>query len=113
MACETHMTHAGGTICGGFEANTGGGACARCGGWITGGQWHTCLTGIGVQWSNPLPSSLWNVQTCPVCEGRGNLPHGFYSRLTVATSTEPETCQTCDGKGILKVGIGGTVEKVN
>ena len=42
---------------------------------------------------------------CPVCEGRGKVPNGFYNvnPTSVASNTdaEPETCKTCYGKGIL------------
>lgn len=40
---------------------------------------------------------------CPVCEGRGLVPQGFYNlHLTgISGSTAPETCKTCNGQGIL------------
>ncbi len=41
--------------------------------------------------------------TCPVCEGRGTVPCGFYSHQEhfTSSSTSPETCKTCNGGGIL------------
>lgn len=47
-------------------------------------------------------------QKCPVCKGRGLVPHDFYSSVKygwVESSTtappEPNTCRTCGGKGII------------
>lgn len=42
---------------------------------------------------------------CPVCEGRGLVPMGFYypPDMTYTTSTEgSEKCRSCNGKGIIK-----------
>lgn len=42
---------------------------------------------------------------CPVCEGRGLVPFGFYSTnpwcIHTSASTIPETCRTCNGRGIV------------
>lgn len=38
---------------------------------------------------------------CPVCEGRGNVPPGFYDRPTMTTSPILETCKSCSGIGIV------------
>lgn len=40
---------------------------------------------------------------CPVCEGRGVVPAGFYipNETFALTSTSPETCQSCNGQGIV------------
>ena len=38
---------------------------------------------------------------CPVCEGRGVLPHGFYGRGQYSTSDSSETCRSCQGSGIV------------
>lgn len=42
---------------------------------------------------------------CPICQGRGLVPHGFYFAIgqpTFATnSTAPETCRACAGAGLL------------
>jgi hypothetical protein len=55
--------------------------------------------------------SLYTIQKCPVCEGRGNVPTDFYSRVGVSTSANAEQCQTCHGAGILKVhNFTGAVE---
>ena len=40
-------------------------------------------------------------QCCPVCEGRGNVPHSFYSRMVDSTSTSAETCRACHGAGVI------------
>jgi len=39
-------------------------------------------------------------QKCPVCEGRGVLPAGFYDG---PTSTSLETCRMCKGSGVITV----------
>ena len=45
---------------------------------------------------------------CPVCEGRGNVPSGFYDSPTMiheypptSTVSTTETCKSCNGQGIL------------
>jgi len=42
-------------------------------------------------------------QKCPVCNGKGVLPHGFYitSETFITSSTEDEICKTCNGQGII------------
>lgn len=47
--------------------------------------------------------------TCPVCEGRGQVPFGFYNQLgpysgtsiTITSGTYPETCRSCQGQGVV------------
>ena len=45
-------------------------------------------------------------QKCPVCNGRGIVPCGFYmvpeGQDFASSSTAPETCKTCYGSGIIK-----------
>jgi hypothetical protein len=42
---------------------------------------------------------------CPVCEGKGNVPNGFYSAIGVevwsSSSIMPEACRSCDGTGVV------------
>jgi hypothetical protein len=40
---------------------------------------------------------------CPICEGKGIVPNGFYSVYGSGTTTDasPETCKSCYGSGIL------------
>lgn len=41
---------------------------------------------------------------CPVCDGRGFVPNGFYNTTTqeyVSVNTIPETCRSCGGTGII------------
>ena len=38
---------------------------------------------------------------CPVCEGRGQVPSGFYTGMGGVVSTVSERCQTCHGTGII------------
>ena len=44
-------------------------------------------------------------QKCPVCNGRGIVPQGFYmvpeGQDFSSSSTAPETCKTCSGSGII------------
>lgn len=43
------------------------------------------------------------VYKCPVCEGRGHVPAGFYHTYQPPTvvNTCPETCRSCNGKGVI------------
>ena len=45
---------------------------------------------------------------CPVCQGRGAVPNGFYTAIGVESWTSsnpgPETCRTCNGVGVLWLG---------
>lgn len=38
---------------------------------------------------------------CPVCSGRGSVPHDFYDQLGASTSTAREQCRSCGGRGIV------------
>ncbi len=43
---------------------------------------------------------------CPICEGRGIVPNGFYSipvqqGTFTSNSTSPETCKGCGGTGVI------------
>ena len=44
-------------------------------------------------------------QVCPVCEGRGILPLGFYmypkGQTFTSASASPEQCKTCNGRGVI------------
>lgn len=42
--------------------------------------------------------------TCPVCNGNGLVPNGFYRQTSGTWSTSdstPEKCRTCNGIGIV------------
>lgn len=41
------------------------------------------------------------VHLCPVCQGRGFVPLGFYSPYGAASTANDETCRTCKGTGVL------------
>lgn len=46
-------------------------------------------------------------QACPVCEGRGIVPQGFYlvtkwQQQYGSANAAPEQCRTCDGKGVIE-----------
>jgi len=41
---------------------------------------------------------------CPVCDGKGIVPNGFYASVCgfgTTTSTIPETCRSCSGNGFI------------
>jgi hypothetical protein len=40
---------------------------------------------------------------CPVCQGRGTVPGGFYSCFGGSTSITAEPCRPCSGTGIVWV----------
>jgi hypothetical protein len=43
-------------------------------------------------------------EKCPICEGRGIVPGGFYSSLpgcSGVTASVTEYCRTCNGRGIM------------
>lgn len=56
--------------------------------------------------NNPMPN-LTNTtmmpHKCPVCQGKGLVPYGFYSSYSVhiTTNTAPEQCKSCSGSGII------------
>jgi DnaJ-class molecular chaperone len=45
-----------------------------------------------------VPTALW--QTCPVCQGRGHVPGGFYGIPPVGTGNE--RCRRCAGTGTIE-----------
>ena len=38
---------------------------------------------------------------CPVCQGHGTVPVGFYSMTTLSSNVVPDKCRTCQGLGII------------
>ena len=43
---------------------------------------------------------------CPVCDGSGIVPNGYYTHTTgtwTTTDPTPETCRGCGGKGWVEV----------
>lgn len=85
-----------------------GPVCWTCGARYLGN--HVC-TGIR-QRSQPFPVQpiqLYTIQCCPVCQGKGSHPGGFYG---YSGSLNSEECRTCASSGLLKVGLTGTVERV-
>lgn len=36
---------------------------------------------------------------CPICEGRGIVPRGFYETCEELDKSKVETCQACEGRG--------------
>lgn len=44
------------------------------------------------------------IYKCPVCDGKGVVPSGFYNvcgQNWYSFNTKPETCRSCNGKGII------------
>jgi len=37
---------------------------------------------------------------CPVCEGKGFVPHEFYGEL-VSSDASPQICRSCNGRGVI------------
>jgi hypothetical protein len=67
------------------------------------------------QWKIPLemltPPPTWTVQACPVCQGRGGVPAGFYGPTNDLSG---EVCRGCQGKGMLRVSqVNGSVEPIS
>jgi DnaJ-class molecular chaperone len=70
--------------------------CPSCGGWHPLG---TPCHGRGV----PVTITERRPHRCPVCNGRGNLPHGFYNPNPTGLSdnTAEVQCRACGGTGIV------------
>ena len=43
------------------------------------------------------------IQTCPVCEGKGQMPRGFYLDDYDGKSTSPVECRSCKGGGTVGI----------
>lgn len=44
------------------------------------------------------------IYLCPVCQGKGLVPNGFYNvgcGSYYSSNTSPETCRSCGGKGYI------------
>lgn len=48
-----------------------------------------------------LPDPPKRPYCCPVCFGRGTVPHDFYACIGYSTSTGREACRSCNGRGIV------------
>lgn len=45
------------------------------------------------------------IYKCPVCDGKGFVPAGFYNtngQSWYSFNTSPEVCRSCNGKGVIK-----------
>jgi hypothetical protein len=71
------------------------GYVAPCGHWVPSETVHIC----DITATRP---ACW---CCPVCEGRGHVPAGFYHSVAwqswSASSLTPEKCRSCDGTGVV------------
>jgi len=54
------------------------------------------------------------IQKCPVCNGKGIVPNGFYfvpeGQSFVASGNILETCRACNGRGIILMDLKGQKE---
>jgi hypothetical protein len=71
----------------------------------TSGPSHTCkrlVLNMG-DWQHAVTNQVAIPQVrpycCPVCQGRGTVPAGFYHGISA--STNPEQCKSCAGSGVL------------
>ena len=51
-------------------------------------------------------------QKCPICEGHGNVPGGFYNALPNSpwsSTNVSETCRNCAGSGVVYVYQGNQI----
>ena len=58
---------------------------------------------VKIDWSG-MGLSERKPHCCPVCKGRGFVPHGFYNRLdgwSCGTDASDEQCRSCGGRGII------------
>ncbi len=58
----------------------------------------------------PMPAAIFTPNSgkipycCPVCQGKGLVPKGFYNAYNLSSNTgEQENCRTCEGKGMILV----------
>lgn len=54
-------------------------------------------------WVSPISQTPYK---CPVCEGRGIVPNGFYDipntqNVYTSSNVAPHTCKSCSGSGII------------
>lgn len=78
---------------------------------------YTCINGFGYSqferniaervvklFCQPVVSKSLAPHRCPVCNGNGLVPNGFYMQTSGHWSTSsitPETCRSCSGTGIV------------
>lgn len=63
-----------------------------------------CAKCLSFPCSCPLWTPIPTPHRCPVCDGRGNVPYGFYSGQPVGSTTAaplPEPCRSCAGSGLV------------
>jgi hypothetical protein len=94
-----HITHASGgscSFCSNQSVISDAFPCSVCGVMIWSGQYHGC----GGTPTYPSAGAAATPHRCPVCEGRGFVPAGFYSG-SQSTSANPELCRSCATTGII------------
>lgn len=50
------------------------------------------------------------IEKCPVCEGRGIVPSGFYQGISTLSFLVPEPCRICNGKGVILISANRIIE---
>jgi len=73
-----------------------GGVCGKHGVYVG----HGCPTCAVVRAALSAPAGRTPYR-CPVCGGRGTMPHDFYTRLGASNATGPVQCRSCGGSGIV------------
>lgn len=75
--------------------------------WIE-GEGYICDTCYSQKFmSPPMPEPIYQSRTpykCPICEGRGHVPGGWYQSTGnswVSSGTAFDLCKTCNGEGIV------------
>ena len=53
-------------------------------------------------WNPPQTATRQIPHKCPICDGTGTVPNGFYNKFSSCSTTiTPEQCRSCSGSGIL------------
>lgn len=59
---------------------------------------------ICAECGKPCKIPKYYLHVCPVCNGNGLVPNGFYNQTSgnwYSTDITPDTCKSCNGTGII------------
>lgn len=81
--------------------------CQYCGYYYSCYSGHVCgglsyYYGVPTTVNTPTTYAQAPPYKCPVCEGRGTMPCGFYERLQITDNTASNECRSCKGTGIIR-----------
>ena len=81
---------------------TGVGCGGGCHVFVNACEGDRCACGAST-WRGSSSASHNTPHRCPVCDGRGSVPRGFYMTYLTGSSTSamPEVCRSCAGLGVL------------